>query len=125
MIGVLQIKQHPELPTCEDCQTYVYDADWRKTERRGLPVLRASYGRELSLPCHMGKCPKSTDRRPNPGAELNGKNWLAYTLYTEIKAGRPMPDDAIVVRNCGLIRLVEDRVAAMNQRLAAFKSAMR
>jgi hypothetical protein len=41
---------------------------------------------------------------------MTGRNAAAYHLYLMIQAGAPMPDDAIVRRNCAVIQLVTDRV---------------
>ena len=51
------------------------------------------------------------ERGPNPAAELSAWNWQAYEHYCECKAVGQFPDDAIVRRNAGLIRMVEDSVA--------------
>lgn len=110
---------HPELPSCTDCQRWMYDNRWRRVERpRGTPVPRPA-----GAPTPCWSCPKSPDGRPNPTAELTGKAWLAYELYLQIRAGRPMPDDALVRRNCGLIRLVEDLVERQRSDLAGFVAA--
>lgn len=97
---------HPELPTCDDCLVWLYDREWKRATRGGKEVRRPA---GASTPCHL--CPKSRDCKPNPDAELSQKNSRALQLYMEIKAGRPMPDDRIVQRNCALIRWVEDGVA--------------
>lgn len=104
--GVGLLLTHPELPSCENCKLWLYGKDWKIVERAGKPCKRPSGDR---LPCHQ--CPKSSDGQPNPGAELSSKNSAAFQLYLEIKAGRPMPDDKIVQRNCALIRWAEDQVA--------------
>lgn len=103
-MGVWLMLSHPEIPSCADCCRWIYDTKWKRLERpKGMPVLRP----EGSIPqCH--RCPKSVDGLPNPQSELSAKNSRAFRLYLQIKAGRPMPSDPIVMRNCGLIRWVED-----------------
>jgi hypothetical protein len=99
----LLLWRHPEIPKCSDCQAWLYDDRWQKTLRAGQPLPRP---RHVGTPCHS--CPKAAAGKPNPGIELTERNWLAYEAYTRIKAGAPMPDDAIVQRNCGLIQHVAD-----------------
>jgi len=104
----------PEIPPCSECQKWLYrdTKTWIREERRGFgpdgepgPVPRPPGS---ALPC--ATCAKSgpKDGRPRPDKELSTKNWQALLYYMEIKAGAPMPDDAIVKRNCALIRWVED-----------------
>jgi len=62
----------------------------------------------VATPCW--KCPKSPDGKPNPGAELKGKQARAYQAYEFVRAGVPLPDDLILARNCALIRRVEEMV---------------
>ncbi|HTU22508.1 MAG TPA: hypothetical protein VMG10_31005 [Gemmataceae bacterium] len=71
------------------------------------------------------KCPKSGPQngKPAPENEISLKNLRALDLYWRIKAGMPMPDDAIVRRNCGLIEMVLARINAQRtdvQGLLAF-----
>lgn len=97
---------HPELPTCEDCKRYVHNSDWKPVKRRGmaLPVLRPHGS---PTPCH--RCPKAVEQRPNPGADFRGRVARAYRLFLAIRAGLPMPDDALVIRNCATIQHVHDQ----------------
>ena len=88
-----------------DCQAWLHDKDWRVTKRAGQPVPRAP---GLPLPC--GTCPKSTDGKPNPGAELTGRNARAYEYYLSVRAGCGAADDPIVRANCALIQSVVERV---------------
>lgn len=99
---------HPEIPTCKDCQQWLYSPKtWIQAQRGGKPQPRPA-----GTPTPCWQCPKSEDKAtPNPEAELTDRNWRAWELYQEIKAGRPMPHDAIVWRNCGLIRQIEDEAA--------------
>ncbi len=117
----------PEIPTCQDCQTWVHDDRWRRTEYR---LVRG--GPKIPLPNFKGitpcvLCPKSIrspdgSARPNPGADLAGRNWQALQLYTAVRAGAPMPDDGIAVKNCALIQGVVDQYERQ-QREAAIVSA--
>jgi hypothetical protein len=45
--------------------------------------------------------------RPNPGAELTGRNAQTWELYLAVQAGYPCPEDPIVRRNFALIRWTE------------------
>jgi len=106
---------HPELPSCEDCQQWMYSDKWRRVKRQGLQVLRPP---GTPTPCY--RCPKiPPDAKPCPAnaVELSEKNHRAYDLYLQIKAGRPMPSDAIVWRNCGLLRQLEDSIQLMFLRM--------
>jgi hypothetical protein len=96
---------HGEIPSCTDCRLWLYGPDWRRTMRAGQPVARPP---AAPSPCH--KCPKSRDGRPNPAADLRGRNWLTYLLYQAVKAGLPMPDDLIAARNCAMIQMATDRL---------------
>lgn len=106
MMGLAVAIDHPGLPTCIDCQTWVYDTkSWKKETRGGQPIDRPP---GTPTPCHS--CPKSIDKKtPNPDAELSAKNWRAYQFYLQVKAGAPMPDDSLSRYLCGLVRWVEDQ----------------
>lgn len=101
--------QHPEVPRCADCQRWFYDDKWQLSTRGGQPVPRT---KGTPTPCF--RCPKSLDGRPNPGAEMHGRNARIYELYLMIRAGMTMPDDLAVRRSCALIQLVVDRVQMQN-----------
>lgn len=63
----------------------------------------------LPTPCRF--CPKIPPKaRPSPenGEELTPENWAAYRHYLECKAIGVFPADAIVRRNAGIIRDLED-----------------
>lgn len=97
---------HPEIPSCADCRRWLYDADWTRAERpKGTPTPRPAH-----CPSPCWKCPKSRDGRPNPGADMRGRVWQTYTLWLAVRAGMPMPDDLLTVRNCALIQLAVDRI---------------
>ncbi len=55
---------------------------------------------------------------------MAGRVWLSYVLYLAVKAGAPMPDDAIVRANCALIRLVEDGAERARTDTASLLRAM-
>ena len=61
--------------------------------------------RDGAPPCY--KCPRGKETgRPSPHLELSTRGWMALQLYYEIKAGFPLPEDALVRRHCGLIEQV-------------------
>lgn len=98
---------HPQVAfrDCRDCQKYVYDErSGARAAHRGQPVARPPGTRP---PCgyDAAACPKGS---PTAGRELTPANWQAYVHYLQCKATGRFPDDPIVVRNAGVIRLVED-----------------
>lgn len=58
-------------------------------------------------PCRVKEigCPKGT---PEKNRELSPKNRQAYEHYLQCKAVGKFPEDAIVYRNAGIIRRIED-----------------
>lgn len=59
-------------------------------------------------PCRTNQgCPKGT---PENSKELSSKNRQAYEHYLQCKAVGKFPEDAIVYRNAGIIRQIEDRM---------------
>lgn len=109
MIGLVLRETSPQLPSCADCQKWLHDKDWRPVRRFGQLQERPPGS---NPPCW--KCPKSGPQngRPAPENELSAKSLQALLLYWQIKAGRAMPDDPIVQRNCGLIEMVLAQVQA-------------
>lgn len=92
---------------------WVYDLDTGKRfTRAGQDCPRDP---KQPPPCHS--CPKSPDGLPNPDAELSRTNALTLLRYYEVKAGAPMPDDPVFVRNCALIRWEEDQVQRGRERM--------
>ena len=86
----------------------MYSTQWRRVKRAGQPVPRPA---GTPTPCY--RCPKiPAESSPCPAnaVELSAKNHRAYQLYLQVKAGRPMPDDAIVHENCGMLRQLEDSI---------------
>lgn len=108
---MLLLLEHPGLPSCADCQQWVYDPDtWqvsRYPPKTGLPLARPPH---TPLPCW--KCPKiphGSDPCPANAVELSPKNALAYEHYLQCKAVGRFPRDGIVERNAGLIRWAEEQ----------------
>lgn len=112
---------HPEVPTCTDCQAWLHNKDWSKTLRAGQPVPRTGG----PTPCWA--CPKGKllfPPQPYPAADLSAKNEMAWQFYHQVRAGQPMPDDPVTVRNCGLIRMVEDQVERAERSLGPLLSVL-
>ena len=99
---------HPELPTCENCKEYVYDATWKPTLIAGQVHAKRPPG--TSTPCPIcPKIPHGATPKPENAIELSDKNWAAYRHYRECKAVGSFPvEDAIVRRNADLIRQAEE-----------------
>ncbi len=94
---------HPELPTCDDCQKWIYGSDWRRTER-GRPPKPQERPKGTPLPCI--NCPKSrVHNTPRPDRELTNENRaaLAYYHLCQADATGLIPRDLIVVQNNALI----------------------
>lgn len=101
---------HPRIAArnCGHCQLYVYDeATGEATSFRRPPGTFA--------PCRYGvdRCPKGT---PENSRQLSEKNQRAFGHYLQCKAVGRFPDDAVLHRNAGLIRMVEDEIAELRQR---------
>ena len=97
---------HPNLPTCDDCKKWVHDKDWKRSERRGLPILR---GPNDPTPCQVcPKIPRGAAPIPDNAVSLLAKNTEAYWYYHQCQADQTaiLPRDRIVVRNNALIKLV-------------------
>jgi hypothetical protein len=106
---------HPELPSCQECQTKVYDPTngWRPAERGGKPCLR-----EPGTPTPCGVCPKiPRGQQPHPSnaIELTDAHYRAFVHYQRCKATGRFPADRIVERNAGILRTVEEQVAREEQ----------
>lgn|GEM_PF-3951141 len=95
------------IPSCEDCQKWVYDPEtWQPAERpKGKKVPRQP---DAVTPCY--RCPKSRDCKPNPGAELSPKNWDAYHWFLQCEADTTgiLPRDRIVIQNNAIIKWVQN-----------------
>lgn len=121
MHGVGLLLRHPYLPSCSDCQAWMYDPKtWKRSERLGTQQRRTP---GTPTPCYL--CPKSADKRtPSPDHELSRRNQQALELYYQIKAGKPTPDDSIVEWYGGIIRFVEDTVDRGHANVAAVLGAI-
>jgi hypothetical protein len=114
---------HPEVAfrSCDDCRKHIYNEQTgKREEHRGLPIVRPP---GTFPPCQYGpnRCPKE---HPDAGYELTPDNLQVYQHYLECKATGRFPDDPLVARNAGVIRLVEDavergRTEAMRQAMLA------
>src|SRR5262249_39242508 len=108
LIGFQLLLYHPELPTCNDCQRWLHNADWTLTERPRTGQKRIPRAPGTATPCLS--CPRGRETgRPSPELELSARSRLTLARYYEAKAGAPLPDDEILRRNCALLRRVEDQ----------------
>jgi hypothetical protein len=102
----------PHLPSCGDCEVYVYDLKTgRKVTKYGRP---AKWQKGQQPPCHT--CPKvAIGDPPTPAggrkSELTPANERAYAHYRECRAVGRFPEDSRVYRNADIIRQIEDAVA--------------
>ena len=98
---------HPEIPSCADCQAFMYDKSWERSKSLGQPVKRPA---GAPTPCY--RCPKSEDGTPNPAAELSAKNWRAYNYFRLCcsDATLLLPRDRLVLKNNSMIQLIEERL---------------
>jgi len=113
-MGLRMAWNHSAVPTCADCQQWLYGEDWKQTTRAGKPIRRPP---GTNPPCW--KCPKSKDGKPNPDADLDGRSYRALAVSYQIKAGMPMPPDPVVAWYCGLIRYAEDAAARIRENATA------
>lgn len=121
--GVRLLLTHPEVATrdCPVCEKVHFDQYGRmETDRDGKPRTRP---KGTFPPCRYAArgCPKGT---PEAQKSLSGKNVAAYYHYLECKAVGDFPKDAIVRRNAGIIRQVEDSVRDERFEMALLKSRM-
>lgn len=113
---MLLFLEHPELPSCADCQQWIYNpATWERERRGGIDQPRMP---GTPLPCwKCPKIPKGVEPKPENAIELSAKNWECYDHYLRCKAVGRFPDDQLVERNAGLIRAAEDRYASRQQQM--------
>lgn len=102
---------HPKVAgrSCESCQKFLYLEDTGEIDMdTKFAVPRPRERPEvMPPPCRTNQgCPKGT---PENSKELSNKNRLAYDHYLQCKAIGKFPDDAIVYRNAGIIRRIEDQ----------------
>lgn len=102
---------HPYLPSCDDCCAWQYDP---KTWKRLGDTDRDRRDPGDPTPCWC--CPKiPPGEEPCPATgranELTDANWMAWLHYQRCRAVGKFPEDELVERNAGLIRMVEEQVA--------------
>jgi len=107
MSGVQLYHLHPEVAhrDCGDCQRWQYNHETGELELwRGQPIERCG-----PPPCRLGagQCAKGT---PEDSKALTSQNLQAYQHYMECKATFSFPDDPIVRRNAGIIKMAEEIV---------------
>ena len=110
--GLLLALYHPEVPTCAECQTWLYSPGWKQTERKGEPVRRP---RGAPLPCRT--CPKSGDGKPHPEREFTAQDWRTYeyALQCLVDNKGVFPQDRATVRRNALVASVRNRAALATQ----------
>ncbi len=100
---------HGSVPTCADCQAFLYDPDtWRRSTRAGQDVRRSPGG---PLPCH--KCPKSGKAgQPAPHRDMTPETWQTYLYYRRCLTDPTglLPRDLTVVKNNAVCKLAEDEL---------------
>jgi hypothetical protein len=96
----------------------MYRDDWSLYLRGGKPWPRG----QDPTPCRS--CPKSKDGKPNPGAELRGRRYRAWKIYWRVKAGMPMPDDAVIQNNCATIEEVLAQIRLHKQDVTQLLGSM-
>jgi hypothetical protein len=101
---------HPEVPSCSQCQAWLFDDRWRHVTRAGEPVLRPA---GATTPCRS--CPKSHDGQPNPGADLTPRSRAVIEHYQQCRAVGRFPEDAIVEEHAGLLHAIEEQLARKQQ----------
>ena len=114
--------RHPEVATrpCELCKLHLYDKNGKPSLYRGEHMKRP---KSVLTDCRMGiGCPKGT---PEDSRELSPKNVKAFLHYRECKAVGVFPDDPIVRRNAGIIRMVEDAFEQEQNQLNALLGRIR
>lgn len=103
---------HPELPTCDDCEKYVYDEHWKQIEN---PIGEGPMLRDGARPPCM-RCPKcatSPEKSPAAGrqAELSPRNRQCLEHYWATKDGCLTEEekrDPVVRRTRAIINQVYD-----------------
>lgn len=115
MSGVALELYHPRIAArdCGHCQKFHYDEETgepvRDERATGALGEGGMWYRRSPAPCRLERgCPKGTPEDP---LSLSQKNRRAYEHYQECKATGNFPEDAIVARNAGIIRRIEDSKA--------------
>ena len=95
---------HPEVPSCGECQQWVYDPEtWSRQKKGGVDIRRKP---GMKLPCRV--CPKKSPEESKRHYELNDRNLRALTFYREVAAmGFDWTDeersDGVLRRNMAII----------------------
>lgn len=102
------------MPSCDDCRRWVYNDEWKRSERAGIPTRRRENN---PPPCY--RCPKiPPGEEPTwaNAAELKGDLRRAWLHYLECRATGRFPDDPLVGLHARVIRGVYDAVDQANVR---------
>jgi hypothetical protein len=105
---------HPHLPSCEDCQKWLYELKTgRREEKYGLPVLRPA---GVGTPCRQcPKIPEGSPPEPASAVVLSPANLRCWNHYRECRATGCWPDDARARENAALIRAEEEQAERASQ----------
>lgn len=131
-MGVRLLLANPEIAgrSCEDCKRFLFhDTGERLSNKKvlrgdGQPMERPQAGR-VYTPCRIcPKIPHGEEPAPENAVELSDKNRAAYWHYLQCKGVGQWPDDPIVRRNAGIIRMVEDDVDRQQRDLVPLLLAM-
>jgi hypothetical protein len=114
-MGLRLLLVHPELPSCEDCQAYLYSDRWELSRKGGQPVARP---KGIQTPCY--RCPKippGTEPKPANAINLSERNYAAYWYAQQCQVDNTgvLPRDKIVVRNNTLVQMVKEQIARSNE----------
>lgn len=110
------ILAHGEVPTCGDCQRWLYDParGWERVEKpKGTPQPRPAGS---APPCwQCPKIPAGEPPHPANAVEPGEDVYRMVAHYLRCKAVLRFPADPLVERNAAIIRLVEDGLARAEQ----------
>ena len=104
--------RHPELPSCENCQKYLYDPNTWEVDKdeSGQPQKRWP---GCPLPCvKCPKIPQGADPHPKNAVELSemGKSIYHYELLLREDKTNLLKRDSITISHAAIIRTVERRL---------------
>lgn len=122
--GAWLVLTHPELPSCQDCQQYIYDEDWRPSLRRGLPVVRPD---NCGPPCY--RCPKivrGSEPIPANAQQLSHRNAqvLEYFYLCRADTTGLLPRDRLVLRHNAILQRVHEQVQSQRSDVLPLITAM-
>jgi len=101
-------RQHPDLPSCSDCQRFLFDEKWKPVTRGGEHCERP---KGSVTPCwKCPKIPKGEKPEPANAVEMTEKSRQAFRHYLRCRAVNRFPVDELVEHNAALIRAVEDQI---------------